>query len=92
MVVSSSATTALEDVAAAGGPSMRRWFQLSLSSRKVINLDLAQSVGLVPPFLEQPMCSALLFIQWVKDSPQEGKELSSIAPCIPSLAYLLALS
>ncbi|CAB1115679.1 GOX/HAO [Ectocarpus sp. CCAP 1310/34] len=34
MVVSSSATTALEDVATAGGPNMRRWFQLSLSSRK----------------------------------------------------------
>lgn len=35
MVVSSSATTALEDVAAVGGPGMGRWFQLSLSSRKV---------------------------------------------------------
>lgn len=35
MAVSSSATTALEDVAAAGGPDMMRWFQLSLSSRKV---------------------------------------------------------
>ncbi|CAM9905892.1 unnamed protein product [Scytosiphon promiscuus] len=34
MVVSSSATSSLEDVAAAGGPNTRRWFQLSLSSRK----------------------------------------------------------
>lgn len=35
MAVSSSATTCLEDVAAAGGPSLKRWLQLSLSSRKV---------------------------------------------------------
>lgn len=34
MAVSLSATTSLEDVAAAGGPSMRRWLQVSLSSRK----------------------------------------------------------
>ncbi|CAM9851560.1 unnamed protein product [Pylaiella littoralis] len=34
MAVSSSATTALEDIAEAGGPEMGRWFQLSLSSRK----------------------------------------------------------
>ena len=35
MAVSSSATTCLEDVVAAGGPALKRWFQLSLSSRKV---------------------------------------------------------
>ncbi|CAM9613367.1 unnamed protein product [Ascophyllum nodosum] len=34
MAVSSSATTCLEDVVAAGGPALKRWFQLSLSSRK----------------------------------------------------------
>lgn len=44
MAVSSSATTALEDIAEAGGPEMGRWFQLSLSSRKVTNLGRASNV------------------------------------------------
>lgn len=34
MAVSSSATTSLEDVATAGGPTLTKWFQLSMSSRK----------------------------------------------------------
>lgn len=47
MVVSSSSTTCLEDVAAAGGPSMKRWLQLSLSSRKVDEI-VAYLRGKVP--------------------------------------------
>ena len=38
MAVSSSATTSLEDVAIAAGPTLTKWFQLSLSSRKVSGL------------------------------------------------------
>lgn len=46
MTVSSSATTSLEDIATAGGPTMKRWFQLSLSSRKVNGLPLGWVPGI----------------------------------------------
>lgn len=55
MAVSLSATTSLEDVAAAGGPSMRRWLQVSLSSRKVppTVLSVLKNMGeRVPSFHE----------------------------------------